>query len=168
MPIAAQRLLVRLANRYVPALTAGGYTIGVRHTAPSGPELFSARRVSVRAPRFALSAHDVLACHPAPGAWGDFSLTLPHLALTSPVLPWARTALATGPGHEQASWMALLVLTPSDTAMGAAPAQEVALGSRTVASLMSPEPGVLGPALTQVSGEEKASSCLPWTSRRAC
>ncbi|MFE4973584.1 hypothetical protein ACFRAR_15895 [Kitasatospora sp. NPDC056651] len=157
-PTAAATARITLGSSHRHALEPGEYRVEVTHTTPDGSSLLKASRaLLVGAPRFTCTAADVLAVHPAPGASGDFSLTLPHATLTSAVLPWARTASPPVEGRA-VPWIALLVLTAADTPHPADPGT-VALTPRTVGSLLTPETGVVTPLLPDVTTEEGKQLC---------
>ncbi|MFC5802202.1 hypothetical protein [Streptomyces formicae] len=69
---------------------------------------------TVGAPRFSLTAGDVLACFPAPGSTTPSGRLLPYVSLRNPYLPWERSK--TPPtGWEKAPGMALLVLADGES-----------------------------------------------------
>ncbi len=111
-----------------PALQAGWYRLTAHQRISRGEELLAefADRIRVHAtvPRFTLTPERIHSRHPAPGATGNFSAVLPHIALTSPTLPWLREpARSETPGDRTGEpWLALLVFDSSD------PAPEVVTG----------------------------------------
>ncbi|MFB4195519.1 hypothetical protein [Streptomyces carpaticus] len=155
----APDLLVTLASRMTPSLPAGAYTLSATQPLTRGngtrETVLSARReVAVTAPRFALSAPDVVAVHPPPGADGDFRTTLPHLCSASAALPWARSPDGWPAGSP---WLALLTVRDDDVVSD--DTSGTVCSARTVGSLAGTAPsGVLLPKWPKDQAPEKTDT----------
>ena len=109
-----------------PALTAGRYRITARQTVRDTREdgftdtLSDVIEVEATGPRFTLPPERIHSRFPAPGSRGDFGAVLPHIALSSPTLPWLREPVPrdqrTTAERTFEPWMALLVFHSDDPA----------------------------------------------------
>ncbi|MFF5213002.1 hypothetical protein [Streptosporangium sp. NPDC000396] len=160
-------LRVTFRDHYTPRVTAGVYTVQVRHELwkengeridqPALPE--SSQSFEVRPVRFVLDPGSVHAFYPPADSAGAYDTVLPHITLTRAVLPWERELVGTR-AREHAPWLALLMFR-----QGELPDDEKASGEsviRTVAELITPaEGGVIGPALSgpSLTPEVLSSKC---------
>ncbi|MFI2030516.1 hypothetical protein [Streptomyces buecherae] len=162
-------LTVTLVSRHTPALTAGTYALTARQElSDSGgwKQTLAAKRtvrVEVAAPRFSLAPDDVAAVHPPPGANGDFSLVVPHLATADPLLPWSRN-VAGG----DTPWTVLLLVRDDEVRLDSGHV----CTARTAGSLVgTPPAGVLFPNLGGTLTKTDTSACqtadLRWPALRA-
>ncbi|MGH3810811.1 MAG: hypothetical protein ACRDRU_30195, partial [Pseudonocardiaceae bacterium] len=164
-PSAAPELGITFLDHLRPRATAGEYRVEVKQVLTRsdgqplnpGDWLIAEHAFEIRAPQFVLDASSVHAFYPAPGAVGDFTRTLPHVTLTRAPLPWEREQRWSRSAR-RAPWMALLLF-----GTGELPEDPQGLAhttQRTVAKLVTPdEPGVLGPALTDLPQETLDSDC---------
>ncbi|WKX74066.1 hypothetical protein [Streptomyces sp. XD-27] len=107
-----------LADACVPVLLPGSYEITASYalSVDTAAREEAKRKLTVTAPRFALTPGEVLRCYPPPGSTGPFSATLPHIALGRPTLPWERLRRpdsAEDPADRE-PWLALLVFGPGE------------------------------------------------------
>ena len=119
---------VELATHDLPALEAGRYRVTARHTVAERTdedpvvhqELSDVIELEVTGPRFTLPPERIHSRFPAPGSHGDFTEVLPHIAISSPTLPWLREPDARDrrvrSTRTDAPWMALLLFHHDDPA----------------------------------------------------
>ncbi|MFC0843604.1 hypothetical protein ACFH04_41805 [Streptomyces noboritoensis] len=99
--------------------------------------------------RFVLDESSVHAVYPPAAQAGNYTAVLPHVTLTSSVLPWERTLARSG-ASGRAPWLALLVFAEGELADDPQASGQSTM--RTVESLVRPtEPGTLGPELSEPS-----------------
>lgn len=120
----------QLFSFWAPALEAGEYTATVQQEIdspawggslqiPESGTTTATQMFDVVAPRFSLPDSAINSSFP-PQGYGALANTLPHVVLSDPHLPWARTASAKpGPGDPDYSrnmvpWLALLVFTQDE------------------------------------------------------
>jgi hypothetical protein len=148
-------------DNYLPLLDAGDYTIAVSQpVGGSIGETFTASQpFTVVAPRFTLPPADVQSVFPPRNANGTFDENLPHVVLTKRALPWERFMVA---NDRTTPWLALLVLVDGEIIAPAGTtglANPTLTSTRSVAELLAPAYGTLGPNLTLESQDDPASIC---------
>ena len=113
----------RLFSFYAPGLVAGSYQFDVTQTIANGsdklPDKKSSQSFKVVAPQYTLPAHSFNSTFPAAGHAAP-DLTLPHIVLNGPQLPWERLGSVTEQNSKdppidldktRTPWMAVLVFT---------------------------------------------------------
>lgn len=157
---------IQFFDGYFPALTAGTYSIEVKHTvqAASGPnpEYKLKQAFRVEAPEFTIDPLAVESISPPDGASGIYGQQLPFLVLADPALAWERSLMPGGQQPSQANpvpWIALLLFTEKEIYF-AADSDSPVTTSR-VSDLLAPNPDVLKPQLPAgwVSAELLDSQC---------
>ncbi|MFD1538813.1 hypothetical protein [Nonomuraea guangzhouensis] len=140
--------VIQLYDNYLPSLEPGSYDVAVTcgMTGVDTGDYFQpvTQGFEVRAPQFFLDARDVGEMYPPSDSNGEYGSVLPSLVLNQRVLPWERLA---GDGQPKTvPWLALLTLGPDDVVMdsGAGP---TGLRTSTVAQFLTPEDGVVKPAI---------------------
>ncbi len=129
---------IELIEYQKPALEAGTYTFTANQTfepVRGNTQTYNATsNVVVSGPRFSLDPGVVRAQYPPSGALGNYSAVFPHVALSSPTLPWERSAYA---ANDFEPWLVLLVIDEADVARGdvVVPSEPERLGT------ISAEPG---------------------------
>jgi hypothetical protein len=109
-----------------PVLEAGAYaltvfwSIGIDGESPEAGE--EKADFWVAGERFSFNPSDIQAMYPPAGSRGDYSDSLPHIALARDTLPWERSAKGA-----DAPWLALLLLNADEAA--ACPVQTISLGA---------------------------------------
>jgi hypothetical protein len=73
------------------------------------------QRFEVFSPRYVIEGSEIQAHFPPPGGVADYQNILPHIVLRTRHLPWERQLWQ---GPEQEPWLALLVLSASDSSNG--------------------------------------------------
>ncbi|ROS01701.1 hypothetical protein EDC56_2146 [Sinobacterium caligoides] len=110
-----------------PQLEMGDYTFTTSHrySSPDGLEQYSDTleelSIRVRCERVAINAEDIYAQYPPKGETGEYSDTIPHIALKKPSLPWARSAYSDG-GEDYEPWLFLMLINQADIDQGLATA----------------------------------------------
>ncbi|MFF7415734.1 hypothetical protein [Streptomyces lydicus] len=155
---------ITFVDHVLPSATAGTYHVAVEQILRDaddnplnpGDPLKADHSFEIRAPQFKLDASSVHAFHPAPGSAGDFTRTLPHVTLTRAPLPWEREQRWSR-ADRRAPWIALLLFGPGE--LPGDPQGRAETDEHTVAELVTPGGGVLGPALTGLPPETLSSLC---------
>lgn len=130
----------------LPPLASGDYTIEVNQTLASvgnSDNTFNQKlHFSAAGPRFTLTPADIYSTFPPAGQTGRFDNTLPHIVLARRTLPWERTL--DGQPQDSAApcpWMALLILSPSDSSDRKFPTIQAC----KVSDLLNPGEDIRGP-----------------------
>ncbi|MBC3988752.1 hypothetical protein H8N00_07595 [Streptomyces sp. AC563] len=105
-------LSVAFYDSYRPNVVAGDYQVRTEQVLDGNNLAPSLREFTVAAPRFAVAEDLVEACHPPPGASGDYRRVAAHVTLRQELLPWARLLDPAQEGKPGAGepWFCLLVL----------------------------------------------------------
>ncbi|NLR77299.1 hypothetical protein [Chitinophaga eiseniae] len=184
MPIEDISEKTQLIQCFTPSMVAGRYDVTVAQTItaakpvdgkylpPPGPVAQASLAFDIDAARFVLNPADIYSVYPPEGQGGYFSESLPHIVFSRRTLPWERTIDGKPPVFQRAPeeeprgvprdpiksppvpWMALLLFEETE-----APA----LTSRKLAELITPGPGIIGPA---IAGKENTTAnglqLMPW------
>lgn len=101
---------IQFIQSHQTALEPGQYKVSVKQTvkvAKDNDAFRSHLTFVVQGNRFALPQPEIHAVFPPAGSSGDYSHTLPHIALTSSTLPWERLAQ---PDNQKTPWLALILI----------------------------------------------------------
>jgi hypothetical protein len=149
----------RLYDRYEPLLAPGRYriTAAQKATPASGSAVLRAKAgrwdLTIDAPRLRLPPSEVAGCFPAPDARDCSINQVPHVALRTRSLPWARSWSTEG---KTVPWMALLLFRKSEAMLVADKTlgDYLSLVNRTVddmfPGLRQATPGFAGEPMTWV------------------
>ncbi|KAK6499544.1 hypothetical protein TWF506_004173 [Arthrobotrys conoides] len=100
---------MKLFSSFIPSLSSGDYTVVIDHKLDlegfAQKPLLSTKEFRITAPRYALAPGDVYSSFPHPGH-GEEAKVLPHILLSDPHLPWARSLGA--PMEKEHPWMGIL------------------------------------------------------------
>ncbi|MCW3466158.1 hypothetical protein [Chitinophaga nivalis] len=172
----------QLIQCFTPTMVAGSYDLAVSQTItttqpvdgkylpPSGPVAQAALKFNIDAARFVLNPADIYSVYPPAGQGGNYTESLPHIVFSRRTLPWERTVDGKPPVFQRAAneaptdaprnpihsqpvpWMALLLFEEAETPV---------VVNRKLAELISPGPGILGPA---IAGDTSATGLrlMPW------
>jgi hypothetical protein len=106
---------LQFVDSHMPAMDAGDYELKVRQILSDGDGNTATYEkqlsFSVLGDRFGLAPTMVHSAFPPPNGLGEYGGVLPHIVLNRSTLPWERDAQ---PDNEVPSWLALLVLYPSE------------------------------------------------------
>jgi hypothetical protein len=110
---------IQLFDNYLPALSAGSYTLTVAPSLsdPNGvtpiPTFTPATQILVAGgPHYTLDPTLIFAMQPPPNASGDYGQYLPQIVLSHPTLPWLR--LIDSSQQPTTPWLALLLFHPDE------------------------------------------------------
>jgi hypothetical protein len=111
--------LMTFYDNYRTPLDAASYRLVLQQTVTVEGEdprhYYQDQPFQVLAPRYTIESTEIQAYFPPPGGVGDYQNTLPHLVLRARNLPWERRPW---PGASREPWLALLVLSEEDIAIG--------------------------------------------------
>jgi len=109
---------IALLDNYVPALTAGTYTInaGQSISVQTSEVASSTQDFLVAAPQFSFDTTQIINQYPTPGGTGKYHGVLPHIVLKDPMLPWERKmqAITNKDFAYPAPWLAVMVFQVSE------------------------------------------------------
>ena len=152
---------LQLFDNYVPALTAGNWSIGVTHTVtqsnltPVNTDPLSAQQTFVvSAPQFAIDPSEIVAQYPPNSSTGLYGQVLPHIVLKEPLLPWERKI--NDPSNTE-PWLALLVLG-ADELVGAVEST-VRATTTTVTDYLTAQAGVYKPPIVKEDDVDGSDAC---------
>jgi hypothetical protein len=150
-----------VAAELPPSLDSGDYQLVLDHdVALDGSSEGSYTRTysfTVAGPRFSIDRTTVHSRYPPPGGIGAYAEYLPQVALTQASLPWERTITESPPKRGQRNitpWLAILLL--DDSKADPAPTPQ----ALTVADLLGPPTGTLGPDVTLEPIQTSTDPCL--------
>lgn len=161
---------IQFCDNYLPALPADTYTITMTHQlADSASDTSSdlptqpftqTQQFAVEGPRFSLNATDIQTQFPANKSQGQFDQQFPYIVLTKRALPWER--LLKSGGDKTIPWLALLVFQESEIiseSPGSGLANLTMTKTYPLSQIVSPEAGVLGPAIALGATDDPTSLC---------
>ncbi|MGE5515807.1 MAG: hypothetical protein ACM31D_08280 [Bacteroidota bacterium] len=159
---------IRFYQAAMPPLSAGQYQLVATQTVSGlndgnpAPQYSTTLPFTVDAPRFRLPADAVQMSYPPANATGAFDNALPNIVLRNRTLPWCRTIDGLAPVPDQAStpWMALLTVTASELGIADTVETPAPTVTATVANLVDPPQGTMGPTLANVSADTKTEPVL--------
>lgn len=106
---------LQFVDSHMPAMDAGDYELKVRQVLSDGDGNTATYEkqlsFSVLGDRFGLAPTMIHSAFPPPNGLGEYGGVLPHVVINRSTLPWERDAQ---PDNEMPSWLALLVLYPSE------------------------------------------------------
>ncbi len=145
----------------IPALSAGMYQIRASHEIGALADADipdQVQQLRVQGPRFALPAGEVSSVFPPDTANGSYATKLPHVVLSSRVLPWE---IALHGVERNVPWLALLLLLESEIVGGDPQASTRSISSTVGDVLNDKDPHVLKPAipLNTLASAELKSKC---------
>lgn len=106
---------LQFVDSHMPAMDAGDYELKITQVLSDGDGNTATYEkqlsFSVLGDRFGLAPTLIHSAFPPPNGLGEYGGVLPHVVLNRSTLPWERDAQ---PDNEVPSWLALLVLYPSE------------------------------------------------------
>lgn len=159
---------MRFVDNFIPPLPSGNYQITATQTlvasgsADVDTQQTRSQQFSVQGPRYTLNPDEVHRQFPAPSTQGNFAEALPQIVLNHRALPWEREVFD---GDPDTPWLALVVLDADEilppTVGTAATSGAGATGTTTItlADLVAPEAGTVGPAITLDPYDDPTTQC---------